>query len=84
MTEAKVIRYMDGSLDIRCGNIELDVNDLYFDYAGLNQNHTNRFVYYLSDDRLDDLYAVLHAREQAKQWKEAEPLLDKIDKLERT
>lgn len=47
-----------GDLNIRCGQMKL--------YGHmLSVNHK---ACYLNDDQLDDLYEVLHAREQSKQW----------------
>lgn len=80
MSEVKVIRE-DGVLNIRCGKICLDGHLLWIGNDDCNHFQSEDVYHYLIGPQLDDLYTVLQAWEQAKQWKKCEDYLDKIDKL---
>jgi hypothetical protein len=72
MTEPKVTRDGNGGLNIKARNTALMGNMLLIKAKAR----------YMTDADLDELYAVLHARETAKQWRKADDYLDRIDELE--
>lgn len=72
MTEPTVTRDGNGGLNIRTRTIALMGKMLKIKTK----------AYYMTDDDLDELYAVLHARETAKQWRKAGDFLDRLDELE--